>query len=74
MPDGYRRRRRGRHVSHERGGHVVQESTPYGKLNVFVGDRDAPSRPLSRRARVVCWIVLAVTILGSVGVLVARFA
>lgn len=53
---------------------MVQESTPYGKLNVFVGDRDAPSPPLSRRARIACWIVLAVTILGSVGVLVARFA
>jgi hypothetical protein len=43
-------------------------------MNVLDGGRDARVRPLSRRARIACWSVLAVVVAGSAAMLVARFA
>jgi hypothetical protein len=76
VPSGYRRRRRFRRTRHNRGGGVVTGAIPGSAIpmNVLDGGHDAPVGPDSPRTRLISWTILAVVIIGSIAVLIARFA
>ena len=69
-----RARRPKQSAHYDRGGGVVQTTSPYGPMKVLDGGRDAPARPDSPLARAIAWIVLGITLAFAVVALVLRFA
>jgi hypothetical protein len=73
---GYRRRRRRRRgPGYKRGGGVYVGRNPYGagSINIMDGGRDAPAGPMSPRAQIIAWTLLAVTVVVTAALMLVYF-